>query len=201
MENDKRYFIAGLFIIVLMAGTAFAFMWLAGSERRDDVLYRIRFDESVSGLALGDLVKYRGVDVGTVKSMALDPADPRQVEVGVSLRKDAPVTTDTKATLKMKGVTGSLFVELNAGDPAAPSLLSATAAGETPVIVSEKSGLTVAMDQLPRVVEKLSAMENQAKKVLNDVGALTSKVKDDPSVLLWGSKKKDKEPAGAAARK
>jgi phospholipid/cholesterol/gamma-HCH transport system substrate-binding protein len=201
METDKRYFMAGLFIIVLMVGTLLAFMWLAGSERRDDVAYRIRFAESVSGLALGDLVKYHGVDVGTVKSMALDPADPRQVEVGVSLRKDAPVKTDTKAMLKLKGITGSLYIELNAGDPAAESLVAATAAGETPVIASEKSSLTLAMDQLPRVVEKFTAMEDQARKVLTDVSALTNKVKGNPSMLLWGPKEKDKEPVRRAARK
>ena len=38
MENDKRYFIAGLFIIVLSVGAALIFMWLSGSERRDDVI-------------------------------------------------------------------------------------------------------------------------------------------------------------------
>ena len=201
METDKRYFIAGLFIIVLAVGVALAFMWLAGSDRRDDVMYRIRFTESVSGLALGETVKYHGVDVGTVKSLALDPADPRVVEVSVSLRKDAPVKTDTKATLKLKGVTGGVFVELNAGNPKAQALLAATPAGEIPVIVSEKSSLTTAMDQLPRVVEKFSVIEDQAKGVLNDVSGFAAKVKENPSLLLRRPKEKDKEPAGAEARK
>ena len=193
MENDKRYFIAGLFIIVLTVGAALSFMWLSGSERRDDVMYRIRFNESVSGLTIGEIVKYRGVDVGTVKTLALDAADPRVVEVGVSLRKESPVKTDTKAVLKLKGVTGGLFVELNGGTPNTEALVAVTPAGETPVIAAEKSSLTAAMDQLPRVIEKFSAMEDQAKKVLKDVGGLTAKVKENPSVLLWGSKDKDKD--------
>ena len=193
MENDKRYFIAGLFIIVLSVGAALIFMWLSGSERRDDVMYRIRFNESVSGLTIGEIVKYRGVDVGTVKTLALDATDPRVVEVGVSLRKESPVKTDTKAVLKLKGITGGLFVELNGGTPNTETLVAVTPAGETPVIASEKSSLTAAMDQLPRVIEKFSAMEDQAKKVLNDVSGLTAKVKEDPSVLLWGSKNKDKD--------
>ena len=192
METDKRYFITGLFIIVISLGVALAFVWLAGAARRDDVLYRIRFTESVSGLALGESVKYRGVDVGTVKTMALDPADPRIVHVGVSLRKDAPVKTDTKATLKLKGVTGGMFVELNTGNPKAESLLAATAVGEIPVIASEKSSLTAAIDQLPRVVEKFTAIEDQAKTVLKDVGSFTEKVKDNPSLLLRRPKEKDK---------
>ena len=194
METDKRYFVAGLFIIAISLGVALAFIWLAGSERRDDVLYRIRFTESVSGLALGESVKYRGVDVGTVKTMALDPIDPRIVDVGISLRKEAPVKTDTKATLKLKGITGGVFVELNGGTPKAGTLVAATPTGEVPLIASEKSSLTTAIDQLPRVVEKFSAIEDQAKKVLTDVGSFTEKVKENPSLLLRRPKEKDKEP-------
>ena len=193
METDKRYFIAGLFITVLTAGTILAFMWLAGNERRDDVQYRIQFGETVSGLVVGEAVKYRGVDVGTVKSMSLDPIDPRLVEVGVSLRKDAPVRTDTKAMLKLKGITGNLFIELNGGDPKAEALLAVTPAGEIPLIAAEKSSLTTAMDQLPRILEKFNSIEDQAKKVLNDVAGVTKQVKENPSVLLWGSKDKGKD--------
>ena len=193
MENDKRYFVAGLFIIVLSVSAALAFMWLAGSERRDDVMYRIRFNESVSGLAVGEVVKYRGVDVGTVKSLALDASDPRLVEVAVHLRKETPVKTDTKAMLKLKGITGNMFIELNGGLPKSESLVAATKAGDIPEIASEKSSLTNAMEQLPRVIEKFSAVEDQAKKVLKDVSGLTADVKANPSVLIWGPKK-DKTP-------
>ncbi len=195
METDKRYFTAGLFIIVLSVGAALAFMWLAGSERRDDVTYRVRFTESVSGLAVGEIVKYRGVDVGTVKSMALDATDPRSVEVEVSLRKLAPIKTDTKAVLKLKGITGGVFIELDGGTPETQTLVAVTPAGEIPVIPAEKSSLTTAMDQLPKVIEKFTAIEGQVKGVLNEVSGITKQVKDNPSVLLWGSKKTDKEKA------
>ena len=201
METDKRYFVAGLFIIVLTLGTAIAFMWLAGSDRRDDVTYRIPFKESVSGLVRGEIVKYRGVDVGTVKSMALDESDPRIVDVTVSLRKEAPIKIDTKAMLKIKGVTGSLFVELSGGTPKSQTLLAATAEGQTPVIASEKSSLTTAMDQLPRVVEKFGVIEEQAKGVLNDVGEFTKKVKENPSLLLRRPKEPDKPVEPAATNK
>src|SRR5258708_38663491 len=95
MEADKRYFVEGMFIIIFSVAMAFAFIWLAKTGHRDDVLYRIHFTESVGGLALGDAVKFQGVDVGTVKTMAIDDKDPRQVVVDVALRKDTPVKTDT----------------------------------------------------------------------------------------------------------
>ena len=204
METDKHYFLEGLFIIVLAVAAALAFMWLSKSGQRDDVLYRIHFAESVSGLALGDPVKFLGVDVGRVMTMAIDAKDPRLVEVSVSLRKDAPVKTDTKASLKLKGITGVVFVELNGGSAEAQSLVDTSPAGQVPEIPSEKSKLTGILDALPAVIEKFSAIENKAQKVLTDIGQATStvkdaagdikettsKVKENPSLLLRRPKEK-----------
>jgi phospholipid/cholesterol/gamma-HCH transport system substrate-binding protein len=190
MEPDKHYFFEGLFILVLSLAAALAFVWLAKSGHRDDVLYRVRFNESVSGMSLGDPVKFRGVDVGTVQTMQIDPVDPRRVQVDIRLRKDAPVKTDTRAILKLKGITGAVFIELDGGGANAESLLAATPAGEIPEIRSEKSNLTTFLDQLPKAVEKFSALENKTAKVLDDVGQVTSKIKEDPSLLLRRPKEK-----------
>src|SRR5436190_11825740 len=99
METDKHYFIEGMFIIGLSVAAALFAIWLAGRGHRDDVLYRIHFSDSVSGLALGDPVKHRGVVVGMVEAIVIDPGDPRQVQVDVKLRKATPVKTDTTASL------------------------------------------------------------------------------------------------------
>src|SRR5437899_2329966 len=190
METDRHYFFEGLFIIVLSVGAALAFVWLSGSHHRDDVLYRIHFSESVSGLTLGDPVKFHGVDIGTVKAMTLDPADARKVQVDVKLRKEAPVKTDTRASLKLKGITGVVFIELNGGAPNAQSLLAATPEGQIPEIASEKSSLTTVLDQLPKVIEKFSAIEDQTKKVVTDVGEVTGKIKESPVMRILAPKDK-----------
>ena len=143
METDKHYFFEGLFIIGFSIAAAIFAVWLGSPGHRDDVVYRIHFAESVSGLAVGDPVKFRGVDVGTVKAMRIDPDDPRLVQVDVRLRKETPVKTDTKASLAMKGITGVVFIELNGGNPAAQTLLAATPEGKVPEIPSEKTGLAI----------------------------------------------------------
>jgi phospholipid/cholesterol/gamma-HCH transport system substrate-binding protein len=190
METDRHYFFEGLFIIVLAVGAALTFVWLSGSGHRDDVLYRVHFDESVSGLSVGDPVKFRGVDVGTVKAMQLDLVDPQRVQVDVALRKEAPVKTDTKASLKLKGITGVVFIELSGGSPDAKTLVAATPEGQIPEIPAEKSTLTTLVEALPKAVERFLAIEGQTKKVLSDVGAMTSSIKDNPSQLIFGSKTK-----------
>ena len=190
METDRHYFFEGLFIILFSLAAAVVAVWLGSPGRQDDVIYRIHFSDSVSGLAVGDPVKYRGVDVGTVKSMTLDPDDSRLVLVEVRLRKDTPVKTDTRASLAMKGITGVVFIELNGGAPA-ETLLEATPPGKVAEIPSEKTGLKAMLDNLPKVVEKFSALESQVKKVVTDVGGLTEKVKDDPSLLLRRPRKSE----------
>jgi len=191
MESDQHYFFEGLFIIVLSVAAAIFAVWLGSPGRHDDVLYRIRFPDSVSGLTAGDSVKYRGVDVGTVKTITIDPDNSRLVLVEVRLRKETPVKTDTRATLVMKGITGVVFIELNGGDPAAQTLLAVTPPDKIPEIPSEKTGLKAMLDELPKLAGKFSAMadkfsaiEDQVKKVVTGVGALTDKVKDNPSLLL-----------------
>ena len=174
METDRHYFIEGLFIIGCRIAAALFFVWLAGSGHRDDVLYRIHFTESVSGLALGDPVKFRGVDVGTVKAMAIDAADPRRVQVDVKLRKDAPVKTDTKASLKLKGITGVVFIELNGGSAEREEPGCRHARRPDPGNPLGKEQLSAPCSTSCRKsIEKFSALEDQSRKVLTDVGGLT----------------------------
>lgn len=207
MEAEKHYFLEGLFIIGFTVAAALAFAWLARTGHHDDVLYRIRFEESVSGLSLGDPVKFHGVDIGSVKAMKIDTADPNLVQVDVSLRKEAPVKVDTKASLKLKGITGTVFVELNGGGAGAQSLVEATAPGQVPEIASEKSQLTTLLETVPKALESLSGLGGQAKKLMADVGGVTStmksaasdvkettaKIKEDPTLLLRHPKKKEGE--------
>lgn len=201
METDRHYFFQGLFVIGLSVAAAFFFVWLLGAGHRDDVPYRIHFAESVTGLAVGDPVKFRGVDVGTVKAMSVDPANPSLVQVDVDLRRDAPVKTDTRASLKLKGFTGVVVIELNGGSVNSRSLAAATPEGQIPEIPAEKSTLSTVLDQLPKTIEKFSAIEDQSRKVLSDIGSLTARLKENPSLLLFPSKDKEKEKAAPLSRK
>ncbi len=196
MESDKHYFLEGLFVIGFSVALAFFFIWLSRSGNKDDVLYRIHFSESVSGLSMGDPVKYLGVPVGTVKALVIAADDPSKVQVDVSLQKDTPIKTDTKATLKLKGITGVFFIELGGSTAKAKTLVSTTPAGQVPEIPAGKSSLNTLLDELPKIVSKFSAIEDETKKVVTEVHAVVTKVKDNPSLLLRRpkNKKPDEKP-------
>lgn len=193
METDRHYFFEGLFIIVFSVAIAIFAVWMGSTGRHDDVLYRIHFAESVSGLTVGDMVKYRGVDAGTVKSIIIDPDNSSLVRVDVQLRKEIPIKTDTRASLALKGITGVVFIDLNGRDTAAKTLLSVTPKNRVPEIHSEKIGLKAMLDNLPKLVDKFSAIEDQIQKVVTNVGAVTNKVKANPSLLLRSPKKESND--------
>jgi phospholipid/cholesterol/gamma-HCH transport system substrate-binding protein len=221
MESDKRYFIEGLFIIGFTIAAALFAVWLGSPGSRSDIVYRIRFAESVSGLAVGDPVKFNGVDVGSVKTLAIDPDDARKVLVDVRLRKETPVKTDTRASLAMKGITGAVNIELNGGNPEAQYLAAVSPAGSIPEIGVEQVGLKAMLDGLPDAVAKLSKtadkfstmaeritvvankfskVGDQTKQVMENVDQLTEKVKANPSLLLRRPKDPPKEQTAQPAQ-
>ena len=63
-------------------------------------------------------------------------------------------------------------------------MLALTPEGKVPEIPSEKTGLKAMLDELPKLVDKFSAIEDKVAKVMTNVGGFSEKVKDNPSLLL-----------------
>ncbi|GAB4307011.1 MAG: MlaD family protein [Myxococcota bacterium] len=99
--------------IVVLAGLHFM-------EPRD--IYKIRYEESVSGLEVGAQVKFKGVRVGQVIDIQIDPKNIDLVIVTVALREGTPIKRDTEAVLTAMGITGLKFIELTGGSPKAENL-------------------------------------------------------------------------------
>ncbi len=81
MAQNRTYFLTGLFVTIgVMLGVA-AVIWLGASKYfQKGSMYATYFDESVQGLQADSVVKFRGVDIGTVKQIGVAP-DQRLVEV------------------------------------------------------------------------------------------------------------------------
>lgn len=124
MEEKVNFAVVGVFVLVL--GTVFigVVLWLSGGKAysRSYEIYRIYMEESVSGLNLNAPVRYRGVEVGRVKKIALTPGNVEKVQITLSIEKDTPVKTDTVAILQTQGLTGIAYVELQGGSRDAPAL-------------------------------------------------------------------------------
>jgi len=124
MESRVNRAAVGAFVLLLTGAGIAALLWLGSGRlsRKSYDTYLAFFSESVAGLNVRAPVKLRGVEVGAVREIAIDRADPGRVRVVLSIERGTPVTEDTWAVLQTQGLTGIGFVELGGGSPSAAPL-------------------------------------------------------------------------------
>jgi phospholipid/cholesterol/gamma-HCH transport system substrate-binding protein len=180
MENRAHALAAGLFAILLGAGVVFAIWWFSGQRvPMREIVLEARGD--INGLGAQSRVRYRGMAVGSVRAVAIDPEDLRTLLVRIAVPADLPLTRGTTAALGTLGVTGLAFVQLD--DRGVDRRPLAAADGEVPRIalqpklVEALSGRALAaLDQFQALGERLqgalASLESAAAGVDRGVAEL-----------------------------
>ena len=167
MYSKVNYTIVGIFVILFGAGMVWFAFWLAkyGLEEEFDT-YKLEMKESIAGLSIDSSVKMRGVDIGTVSKMQINPDNVEIVEVFVKIKKGTPIKEDMVAYTRMFGVTGLLSIEISGGTNAAKTL--APTKDYIPLIKTKPSLLSKLTDDLGGVGGRLEALLIQSEKLLSD---------------------------------
>jgi phospholipid/cholesterol/gamma-HCH transport system substrate-binding protein len=168
METRANYLLVGLFVIGLFVGSVGFVIWLTDLQvdRRFEE-YDIGFSGSVAGLREGASVSYRGINVGTVESIAIDPNNLERILVTVQVRADTPIRTDTTATLAIQGLAGGAYILLSGGTQDAPAL-EPQEGQKRAVIVAQASGLQELLESAPSVLTEANIVLKRASDLLND---------------------------------
>jgi phospholipid/cholesterol/gamma-HCH transport system substrate-binding protein len=195
VETHARYFLIGLFSLVVTIALVLFVLWLGKLQLdREYQEYDVRFHESVTGLSVGGIVQYHGIQVGEVRKLSLDPKDPREVRVRIRVAATTPIKTDTKAQLSYTGLTGVAVVEMFGGTPEAKLLreVDTRAAPEIDTVPSTLSQLMSggsgavhsAQEVMHRIAEVLSD-DNIARTatLLDNLATVSSEVKEDYPAL------------------
>jgi phospholipid/cholesterol/gamma-HCH transport system substrate-binding protein len=126
METRVNRAVVGAFVLVLGAAGIAAVLWLGSGRlsQKEYGTYLAYFTESVSGLNLHAPVKSRGVAVGSVREIGLDPANPERVRLVLEIERGTPVREDTVAVLGVQGLTGIAYIELSGGTNGSPPLVA-----------------------------------------------------------------------------
>jgi len=121
MEKAKLEFIVGIFVLIGMVCLGYLSIKLGKLELIGGNVYEVvaQFN-TASGLKSGSAVEIAGVEVGRVRSIALN-----EDRAAVTLAVDDKVKlyTDTIASIKTRGIIGEKFLALSpggGGDPLNP---------------------------------------------------------------------------------
>jgi len=107
MENRSHALMAGLFTLLLILAGVFTVYWLS-RDGTNLVPYDLVTVDSVQGLTVQADVRYRGLPVGKVESISFDTEESGPMLVRIGVREGTPMTDTLKATVEMKGITGSV---------------------------------------------------------------------------------------------
>jgi len=187
METRASYILVGLFTILGVLATLGFILWLAQAQL--DRIYR-QYDillDSVAGLGEASSVRYNGIDVGRVLTVALDRANPSLVRVRIEVGAATPIRTDTVATLATQGVTGVSFIALEGGSADAEPLVPVPPA-DVAVIQSKPSVVQGLMLGAPDLLNESIALIGEVRtfvtpenrvaiaSILDDIAQATGRV-------------------------
>ena len=166
MENSARYTLIGAFALACLVA-AFSFVYwiknVGGIGQR--AIYEIRFEQPVSGLAIGASVLFNGVRAGAVTRIALDPNVPKRVTVTVALDPQTPVRADTAVDITYQGLTGAAAVALNGGEATSPPL--APKNGQPPLIIAGADVGRSLTESAQQTLRHIDGILDQNAKPLN----------------------------------
>lgn len=168
METNANHVAVGSVVLLAIAGLVGFVLWLGKAEiDREFDAYNIYFTGSVSGLSVASQVRYRGVPVGTVNAIRIDPDNSEQVQVTIEVTKDTPIKEDAVASLEMRGITGLVDVQIGGGSKDS-ARLEAKAGEVLPVIASTPSKLEELFEDVPNLLASATVLLDQALLLLSD---------------------------------
>jgi phospholipid/cholesterol/gamma-HCH transport system substrate-binding protein len=199
MVQRRIYFLVGLFVIIGLLLGAAAVIWLGASKYfQKGSIYVTYFDESVQGLQVDSIVKFRGVDIGTVRKIGVAP-DQRLVEVVMKIDVKDFNVKGVVAKLTLAGITGIVYVELDRRKQGEQAVRPTTFQPPYPVIPSVpsdikqiESAISDIMDRIKQIDFNAIAREitkaaasldsfvksDQVKQIMRDAGTATAKLAD-----------------------
>ena len=179
METKANYVTVGAFtLVVMLIGFAMVY-WVArvdtgGQTARLDFV----IEGSVTGLGVGSLVKFNGIDVGKVTGLSFDETNPRIVIARTMVNRNLPISSETKAVLGFTGLTGIAHIELEGGSIDRPNLFQ----------LAEEQGTVATIEADPSAVNNLLATAqdifDRTDRVLSELEGFVSDARGPLSTTL-----------------
>jgi len=167
MYSRVNYTIVGIFVLIFGAGLVWFFFWLAkyGIQQEYDT-YKLHMKESIAGLSKDSVVKLRGVDIGRVSEIRIDPKNIERVEVVLQIKDGIPIKEDMVAHTQMLGITGLLSIEIDGGTNDAKTLKPDD--DNAPIIPTAPSWFNKTTEGLGELSANMTKLLERTDQLLSD---------------------------------
>jgi phospholipid/cholesterol/gamma-HCH transport system substrate-binding protein len=168
MEQDGFYLRVGVFVSILLVVAVMIIGAFNASGPKDEYeTYGITFKGAVDGLGIGSPVRFKGITIGTVKTISFSPKEQNQILVLVNVLKTAPIHNSTVATMQMLGITGTSYISLT-DTGADPTPKTINPGEDYPMIASIPSSLEKVFDNIPSLIEEANKLSVRGQALLSD---------------------------------
>lgn len=159
-------FVTGAVLLLFSVLLVFANMRLWTDRTR----YWTRFPYSVTGLDVGAQVELWGVRVGSVKSISLGQGG---VRVGLDIESDVDIPRDARASLKIEGLTGIKYIDVQGGQLGGPALHPGEHIQASPYDLGQalESSISV-IQRLDSIVASIETVVTKSSSLLDNLNEL-----------------------------
>jgi phospholipid/cholesterol/gamma-HCH transport system substrate-binding protein len=181
METKANYALVGFFTVLVMAAAFFFVYWMSQYGRGGEMAQlAIRIPGSANGLSVGSPVRFNGIPVGSVRSLAIDANDPRFSVAMTEVSTSAPVKQSTTAVLEVQGLTGAAYIELGGGNAGDPNILREAFDSETAAVLqAEQSSVTNILSTADKILKRADAAITDIQGFVADArGPLTTTIRN-----------------------
>jgi phospholipid/cholesterol/gamma-HCH transport system substrate-binding protein len=175
MAGKQSKFMIGIFVTAALILAVVTIVWLGASTYfQKGTLFATYFDESVQGLPVDSNVKYRGVNVGTVRAIQVAP-DNKLIEVIMKIDMRGGDEKNLTAKLRSAGLTGIVYIELDRKAEEDVDLSPQISfPAEYPVILSRPSDSMYILSMVDKIVSEMNKVDikNIFKEFQSIVGGI-----------------------------
>ncbi len=165
LEGRVNYILVGLFILLMVVVSVLTlYIFTKFGEKGEYKKYLIITTESISGLKEGAGVYYKGVQVGKVEKISIDPKDQNTVKIKVLIDKKLKVIDGMVATLGIQGITGLSYINI---EKKTGFKLGYDEKEKLTIIPMKPSQLQKITSSLPEVIENANRVLLRIQEILS----------------------------------
>ncbi len=168
LETRASHILIGSVVLVVTLAFFGFSIWLAQFDLDNETrTYDIHFSGSVAGLGIGGDVRYRGIKIGSVTDIQIDPDNPVRVLTQVEIKGDVTIRQGDVAQLALQGITGIAYVNVEGATGRSPPL-EPPSTGGNPIIPSAPSNIEKLFQSAPQLLSQAIEVTDRLARLLDD---------------------------------